>query len=240
MRRCNRRCHPPVNLSCFVVWDCRQSPATPQALAVYSLVLHMLAISHHGPFSEYELTAENEPPSLFHSLARQEAVPAAVLEHQTPAQGLLPCSGTFGWRWWMESQHWKSHYTLVLKTRNKKPKPQLYRGLSCTKLDGRHGSWHLKPMIAALSALHSAISQAKLINSSGVFQKPTCYELIRCQIVPMPSPEIISGLEFMLHPIMQLQIPSQLTPRACTLSFQWLCIQGRCWHHATPHTPSLD
>lgn len=112
MRRCNRRCHPPVNLSCFVVWDCRQSPATPQTLAVYSLVLHMLAISHHGPFSEYELTAENEPPSLFHSLARQEAVPAAVLEHQTPAQGLLSCSGTFGWRWWVESQHWRSHYTV--------------------------------------------------------------------------------------------------------------------------------
>lgn len=67
-----------------------------------------------------------------------------------------------------------------------------------------------------------------------MLQKPTCYELIRCQIVPMPSPEIISGLEFMLHPIMQLQIPSQLTPRASTLSFQWLCVQGRCWH-ITPH-----
>jgi len=85
-------------------------------------------MSRHSPFSEYELTAENERPSFFYSLGSQEAVPAAVLEYQPPAWGLLSCLGTFGWRWRVESQCWRSHCSMkaaVIPSFRKSPNEQI-------------------------------------------------------------------------------------------------------------------
>lgn len=72
------------------------------------------------------------------------------------------------------------------------------------------------------------------------------YELIRCQIVLTLSAEIISGLVFMLHPIMQLQIPSQLTPRARIESQKHAQLTAAggprkvLAHHLALHVPGLD
>lgn len=62
----------------------------------------MSPMSRHGPFSAYELTAENKSPSLFYSLARQEAVPAAV---QGPGDPRMEVTGGQG----LESWRWRSH-----------------------------------------------------------------------------------------------------------------------------------
>lgn len=63
------------------------APAASPALPAHGLALHVLAMSLGSPFSERELTAQNESPSLFYPLAGQEAAPASGLERPPAGSG---------------------------------------------------------------------------------------------------------------------------------------------------------
>lgn len=62
-----------------------------------------------------------------------------------------------------------------------------------------------------------------------------CYELLRCQIVLAPSPEITSGLVFRLHPITQCKSPADRHPPHACSAPSGRGGRGRFWHVTSPH-----
>lgn len=133
----------------------------------------MLAMNRHGPFSEYELTAENESPSLFLFLGKAGGCSCSCAGAPATGSGVFSCSGTLGRRWRVESGLrasaggatvvWKLQWFHHLGKEKKWPKTQHYRGLPHTELDSGLGVRQLKRVTATPSASHGAISRAKLL-----------------------------------------------------------------------------
>lgn len=75
----------------------------------------MLAMNRHGPFSEYELTAENESPSLFLFLGKAGGCSCSCAGAPATGSGALFLLGDLGTEVeggeGLESQRWRSHYS---------------------------------------------------------------------------------------------------------------------------------